>query len=242
MVSSGQGRVKRHLALRPLTGSELSPKSGVPLGPPRSRLARLPSLGWAGPGSGHRRPSASRQMRRPPARSRADCAGAADHLDHPPPATDLGFLLHKHPDRVQQFEQSFGTAHGVLPRGGRGAVHGGAAARRRPGPAGALARPERARTSASASTSTTGRTPPRRCWRSRWPRCSAPRCAGAATPGRSWPTRRSRWRSAAGAAVPRRRRAAAPAVRAARLEGRGDAVPLDERFPEWGDSRYVGCA
>ena len=26
------------------------------------------------------------------------------------PATDLGYLLHKHPDRVQQFEQSFGTA------------------------------------------------------------------------------------------------------------------------------------
>lgn len=26
------------------------------------------------------------------------------------PATDLGYLLHKHPDRVQQFEQPFGTA------------------------------------------------------------------------------------------------------------------------------------
>ncbi len=26
------------------------------------------------------------------------------------PATDLGFLLHKHPDRVQQFPQSFGVA------------------------------------------------------------------------------------------------------------------------------------
>ena len=26
------------------------------------------------------------------------------------PATDLGFLLHKHPNRVQQFKQSFGTA------------------------------------------------------------------------------------------------------------------------------------
>lgn len=26
------------------------------------------------------------------------------------PATDLGYLLHKHPDRVQHFEQSFGTA------------------------------------------------------------------------------------------------------------------------------------
>ena len=30
-------------------------------------------------------------------------------------ATDLGFLLHKHPDRVQRFEQSFGTAHVFYP-------------------------------------------------------------------------------------------------------------------------------
>lgn len=25
------------------------------------------------------------------------------------PATDLGYLLHKHPNRVQEFKQSFGT-------------------------------------------------------------------------------------------------------------------------------------
>ncbi|MEE2036438.1 3' terminal RNA ribose 2'-O-methyltransferase Hen1 [Nocardiopsis sp. CT-R113] len=31
------------------------------------------------------------------------------------PATDLGFLLHKHPDRAQGFEQSFGTAHVFYP-------------------------------------------------------------------------------------------------------------------------------
>ncbi|WP_433336119.1 3' terminal RNA ribose 2'-O-methyltransferase Hen1 [Spirillospora sp. CA-294931] len=31
------------------------------------------------------------------------------------PATDLGFLLHKHPDRVQVFEQAFGTAHVFYP-------------------------------------------------------------------------------------------------------------------------------
>ena len=30
-------------------------------------------------------------------------------------ATDLGFLLHKHPDRVQRFDQSFGTAHVFYP-------------------------------------------------------------------------------------------------------------------------------
>ncbi|WP_328710595.1 3' terminal RNA ribose 2'-O-methyltransferase Hen1 [Microbispora hainanensis] len=31
------------------------------------------------------------------------------------PATDLGFLLHKHPDRVQEFERSFGTARVFYP-------------------------------------------------------------------------------------------------------------------------------
>ncbi|MFI9505001.1 3' terminal RNA ribose 2'-O-methyltransferase Hen1 [Nocardia sp. NPDC052566] len=31
------------------------------------------------------------------------------------PATDLGFLLHKNPDRVQEFEQSYGTAHVLYP-------------------------------------------------------------------------------------------------------------------------------
>ena len=34
------------------------------------------------------------------------------------PATDLGFLLHKHPDRVQSFRQSFGTAHVFYPEAG----------------------------------------------------------------------------------------------------------------------------
>jgi 3' terminal RNA ribose 2'-O-methyltransferase Hen1 len=31
------------------------------------------------------------------------------------PATDLGYLLHKHPDRVQSFEMSFGDAHVFYP-------------------------------------------------------------------------------------------------------------------------------
>ncbi|MEU6038317.1 3' terminal RNA ribose 2'-O-methyltransferase Hen1 [Actinomadura sp. NPDC047616] len=34
------------------------------------------------------------------------------------PATDLGYLLHKHPDRAQAFEQSFGTAHVFYPDAG----------------------------------------------------------------------------------------------------------------------------
>src|SRR5688500_17625358 len=31
------------------------------------------------------------------------------------PATDLGYLLHKHPDRFQSFELSFGQAHVFYP-------------------------------------------------------------------------------------------------------------------------------
>src|SRR3954451_13764477 len=32
-----------------------------------------------------------------------------------PPATDLGYLLHKHPERVQQFSLPFGSAHVFYP-------------------------------------------------------------------------------------------------------------------------------
>ena len=31
------------------------------------------------------------------------------------PATDLGYLLHKHPDRFQSFDLSFGKAHVFYP-------------------------------------------------------------------------------------------------------------------------------
>ncbi|WP_026127107.1 3' terminal RNA ribose 2'-O-methyltransferase Hen1 [Nocardiopsis xinjiangensis] len=34
------------------------------------------------------------------------------------PASDLGFLLHKHPERAQRFDQSFGTAHVFYPEAG----------------------------------------------------------------------------------------------------------------------------
>ena len=33
-----------------------------------------------------------------------------------PPATDLGYLLHKHPGRVQRFESSVGVAHVFYPQ------------------------------------------------------------------------------------------------------------------------------
>ena len=32
-----------------------------------------------------------------------------------PPATDLGYLLHKHPDRYQTFDLAFGKAHVFYP-------------------------------------------------------------------------------------------------------------------------------
>src|SRR5215831_7892767 len=35
-----------------------------------------------------------------------------------PPATDLGFLLHKHPERVQEFSLPFGRAHVFYPEAG----------------------------------------------------------------------------------------------------------------------------
>ena len=31
------------------------------------------------------------------------------------PATDLGYLLHKHPDKAQAFSTSYGTAHVLYP-------------------------------------------------------------------------------------------------------------------------------
>ena len=53
------------------------------------------------------------------------------------PATDLGYLLHKNPARVQAFALSFGQAHVFYPEATRRALHRRAAARRRPGRAGA---------------------------------------------------------------------------------------------------------
>ena len=34
------------------------------------------------------------------------------------PATDLGFLLHKNPERAQAFDQSYGRAHVIYPEAG----------------------------------------------------------------------------------------------------------------------------
>ncbi|NLT54323.1 MAG: 3' terminal RNA ribose 2'-O-methyltransferase Hen1 [Actinomycetales bacterium] len=50
-------------------------------------------------------------MRRPPATRPDHPATSQDR----PPTTDLGFLLHKHPHRVQAFEVATGTAHVFFP-------------------------------------------------------------------------------------------------------------------------------
>ena len=152
------------------------------------------------------------------------------------PATDLGFLLHKHPDRVQEFGQSFGTATVFYPEAGAGALHGGAAAGGRPGRLGRAPAGTR-RLHASPSTSTTGRTPRPRCSPWRWATSSARRGAAAATPGPSSPAAPIPLEISI-PALPCRGGAEIAHRLFEPLGWRVDAapIPLDERFPEWGDS------
>ncbi len=88
------------------------------------------------------------------------------------PATDLGYLLHKHPDRLQTFPTAAGAAHVFYPEASAGRCTAALLLEVDPialvrGPAGrpGTARPSRA-TANSPSTSTTARTPPPAC--SRW--------------------------------------------------------------------------
>ncbi|UYQ65074.1 3' terminal RNA ribose 2'-O-methyltransferase Hen1 [Streptomyces peucetius] len=160
------------------------------------------------------------------------------------PATDLGFLLHKHPDKAQAFSTSHGTAHVFYPeasaerctaalllevdpvalvRRGKGKGRGGA-------PDSALAqyvndRPYAASSLLAVALSTVFK--------------SALRGVCAALPGR------------AGTPLPLRVEVPAlPARGGAELVRKlfgplgwssvaAEPVPLDPRFPEWGDSRYV---
>ncbi|WP_335939229.1 3' terminal RNA ribose 2'-O-methyltransferase Hen1 [Streptomyces sp. PTD5-9] len=160
------------------------------------------------------------------------------------PATDLGFLLHKHPDKAQAFSTSHGTAHVFYPeasaerctaalllevdpvalvRRGRGKGTDGA-------PDAALAqyvndRPYAASSLLSVAMSTVFKSALRGVCQARPERARTPlplRIVVPALPARGGPELVRRlfgplgWRS---------------------LEA--VAVPLDERFPEWGDSRYV---
>lgn len=160
------------------------------------------------------------------------------------PATDLGFLLHKHPGKAQTFSTSHGTAHVFYPeasderctaalllevdpvalvRRGKGKGRGGA-------PDAALAqyvndRPYAASSLLSVAMSTVFKSALSGACKAMPERAEAPmelRIEVPALPARGgaelvrklfWPLGWSR----------------VDAV----------AVPLDERFPEWGDSRYV---
>ena len=152
------------------------------------------------------------------------------------PATDLGYLLHKHPDRFQSFDLSFGKAHVFYPEASDdrctacllldvdpvGIVRG-------KGPAEGLLsqyvndRPYVASSFLSVAISQVfGSALQGRCK-------DRPELATTPIP-LVGPARR-----AAGAG---RRDVPAGGVRAAGLRGRGERHPLDERFPEWGESPY----
>ncbi|MGW2278172.1 3' terminal RNA ribose 2'-O-methyltransferase Hen1 [Streptomyces sp. NPDC001770] len=160
------------------------------------------------------------------------------------PATDLGFLLHKHPDKAQTFSTSHGTAHVFYPeasperctaalllevdpvalvRRGKGKGRGGA-------PDAALAQYVNDRPYAASSLMSVAMTTVFK---------SALRGDCRAMPDR------------AGAPLPLRIEVPVLPARGggelvAKLFGplgwarvEAEPVPLDERFPEWGDSRYV---
>ncbi|MEU3415951.1 3' terminal RNA ribose 2'-O-methyltransferase Hen1 [Streptomyces sp. NPDC006658] len=171
------------------------------------------------------------------------------------PATDLGYLLHKHPDKAQRFSTSYGTAHVFYPeanaerctaallleidpvalvRRGRGKGRGGA-------PDAALAqyvndRPYAASSLLAVALGNVFSSALRGVCAARPERAAAPlplRVEVPALPARGGPDLVRRlfeplgWTSAAGGA---NRAEDAPFA---------DPVPLDTAFPEWGDSRYV---
>lgn len=161
------------------------------------------------------------------------------------PATDLGYLLHKHPDKAQAFSTSYGTAHVFYPeadagrctaallletdtlalvrRGkGKGKGRGGA-------PDAALAqyvndRPYAASSLLAVALSAVFSSALRGVCNARPERAAAPlplRVEVPALPARG------------GAALVRR------LFEPLGWSVTADPVPLDTAFPEWGDSRYV---
>ncbi|MFD0317856.1 3' terminal RNA ribose 2'-O-methyltransferase Hen1 [Streptomyces flavalbus] len=159
------------------------------------------------------------------------------------PATDLGFLLHKHPDRAQAFSTSYGTAHVLYPearaerctaallldvdavalvRRGKGKGRGGA-------PDAALAqyvndRPYAASSLLAVALSAVFSSALRGVCKARPERAAEPlplRVEVPALPARG--------------GVDLVRRLFEPLGWAVTVE----PVPLDTAFPEWGDSRYV---
>ncbi|OEU85612.1 methyltransferase type 12 [Streptomyces abyssalis] len=159
------------------------------------------------------------------------------------PATDLGFLLHKHPERAQRFATSYGDAHVFYPeasparctaallldvdpvslvRRGRGKGRGGA-------PDTALAQYVNDRPYAASSLLAVA-------LRTVFATAMKGRCdAKPELPLRDLPLR---------VEVPALPARGGPALVRRLLEPLGwsveaDALPLDGQFPEWGDSHYV---
>jgi 3' terminal RNA ribose 2'-O-methyltransferase Hen1 len=159
------------------------------------------------------------------------------------PATDLGFLLHKHPDKAQAFATSFGTAHVLYPeaeeqrctaalllevdavalvRRGKGKGRGGA-------PDAALAqyvndRPYAASSLLAVALGNVFSSAMRGVCKARPERAAEPlplRIEVPALPARGGPDLVRRLFEPLGWAVG------------------AEPVPLDTEFPEWGDSRYV---
>ncbi|MFJ7077541.1 3' terminal RNA ribose 2'-O-methyltransferase Hen1 [Streptomyces sp. NPDC098781] len=159
------------------------------------------------------------------------------------PATDLGYLLHKHPEKAQTFSTSYGTAHVLYPeadaqrctaalllevdavalvRRGKGKGRGGA-------PDAALAqyvndRPYAASSLLAVALSAVFSSAMRGVCNARPERAAEPlplRVEVPALPARGGPELVRRLFEPLGWAVT------------------VEPVPLDTRFPEWGDSRYV---
>nr|WP_202420876.1 3' terminal RNA ribose 2'-O-methyltransferase Hen1 [Actinomadura rayongensis] len=155
------------------------------------------------------------------------------------PATDLGFLLHKHPDKAQRFEQAYGTAHVFYPEADAGRctaallldVDPVRLVRTRGGnvPDFSLGqyvndRPYAASSLLASALAGVYRTAMRGRCDARPDLAAAPlplEIALPALPCRGGPARAERLFAPLGWTV-----AAEP-------------VPLDPEFPEWGDSRYV---
>ncbi|OEJ24546.1 3' terminal RNA ribose 2'-O-methyltransferase Hen1 [Streptomyces agglomeratus] len=160
------------------------------------------------------------------------------------PATDLGFLLHKHPDKAQTFSTSHGTAHVLYPeasderctaalllevdpvalvRRGKGKGRGGS-------PDSALAqyvndRPYAASSLLAVALSTVFKSALQGVCNARPERAAAPLPLRVEVP-----------------ALPARGGAELVTKLFAPLGWttvRAEPVPLDEQFPQWGDSRYV---
>ncbi|MEU7059794.1 3' terminal RNA ribose 2'-O-methyltransferase Hen1 [Streptomyces sp. NPDC046197] len=159
------------------------------------------------------------------------------------PATDLGFLLHKHPDNAQAFSTSYGRAHVLYPeadaerctaalllevdavalvRRGRGKGRGGA-------PDAALAqyvndRPYAASSLLAVAVSSVFSSAMRGVCKARPERAAQPlplRIEVPALPARGGPGLVRRLFEPLGWSVT------------------AEPVPLDTEFPQWGDSRYV---